>query len=137
MLHCFARVIFITSLMALTACSNMSTQSYNNKASMDIGKNNFHNAHYSAAFIQLLPYAVRGYRDAEYAVGYMYYYGKGVGESEEIGSSWLCRAKKHNQQDAILLLQRLPEIDCSNAFVVNQKPVHKQVKHQTKKQPHK
>ena len=55
---------------------------------------------YRQAFVRLLPEAKAGQADAQYAVGYMYYYGQGVIENRKKASYWIERAAANGQADA-------------------------------------
>ncbi len=55
---------------------------------------------YRQAFVRLLPEAEKGQADAQYAVGYMYYYGQGVIEDRRKAWLWITRAAKAGQTDA-------------------------------------
>ncbi len=55
---------------------------------------------YRQAFIRLKPEAEKGQPDAEYAIGYMYYYGQGVVEDRKKAWYWITRAAKTGQVDA-------------------------------------
>lgn len=56
---------------------------------------------YRKAFIRLKPEAMKGQPDAQYAVGYMYYYGQGVVEDKEKAWFWINSAAHAGQIDAI------------------------------------
>lgn len=56
---------------------------------------------YRDAFIRLKPVAERGQPDAEYAVGYMYYYGQGVVEDRKKAWYWITKAARSGQPDAV------------------------------------
>lgn len=56
---------------------------------------------YREAFIRLKPVAQKGVPDAEYAVGYMYYYGEGVVEDRTQAWYWITRAARAGQPDAL------------------------------------
>lgn len=60
---------------------------------------------YREAFIHLKPEAERGQPDAQYAVGYMYYYGQGVTEDRKQACIWINRAAAAGQLDAIRALK--------------------------------
>lgn len=62
---------------------------------------NFKEQNYRQAFIRLMPEAEKGQPDAEYAVGYMYYYGQGVIEDRKKAWYWISCAAKKGQRDAI------------------------------------
>ena len=68
---------------------------------LDEGIHDFQNQDYRQAFIRLKPEAERGQRDAQYAVGYMYYYGQGVVEDRRKAWFWITRAATASQPDAI------------------------------------
>ena len=55
---------------------------------------------YRQAFIRLKPEAEKGQPDAEYAIGYMYYYGQGVVEDRKKAWYWITSAAKAGQTDA-------------------------------------
>ena len=55
---------------------------------------------YRQAFIRLKPEAEKGQADAEYAIGYMYYYGQGVVEDRKQAWYWITRAANAGQADA-------------------------------------
>lgn len=55
---------------------------------------------YRQAFIRLKPEAEKGQADAQYAIGYMYYYGQGVVEDRKKAWYWITCAAKAGQVDA-------------------------------------
>ncbi len=59
-------------LLSLTACAMNSVNSLNLRE----GIHSFKRQNYRSAFIRLMPEAEKGNVDAQYAVGYMYYYGE-------------------------------------------------------------
>ena len=65
------------------------------------GIESFRKQDYRSAFIRLRPAAEHGQHDAEYAVGYMYYYGQGVVEDKRQAWFWISRAAAAGQPDAI------------------------------------
>lgn len=61
------------------------------------------------AFIRLRPEAEKGNPEAQYAVGYMYYYGQGVIEDRRKAWYWITAAAKKGHQDAkaaMMVLQK-------------------------------
>ena len=62
---------------------------------------------YRSAFIRLKPEAIYGNPDAQYAIGYMYYYGKGVYEDRDRARYWIQRAAAKGQPLAIAALSAL------------------------------
>ncbi|MFC3907771.1 sel1 repeat family protein [Legionella dresdenensis] len=76
------------------------------------GINCFRAQQYRSAFVLLKPEAVKGQPDAQYAIGYMYYYGQGVVENRKKAWFWICKAAKAGQPEAIQalkILKRTPE----------------------------
>lgn len=65
------------------------------------GIESFRGQDYRRAFIRLLPEAEKGQPDAQYAVGYMYYYGQGVVEDRDKAWFWIHMAARLGQPEAI------------------------------------
>jgi len=89
-------------LLSLTACMMTSL-------SLRQGIYNFKVQNYREAFIRLVPEAEKGCPDAQYAVGYMYYYGQGVVEDKKKAWNWIHAAAKANQPDAIVAVKLLEQ----------------------------
>lgn len=62
---------------------------------------------YRRAFIRLMPEAEKGNADAQYAIGYMYYYGQGVVEDRGRAMYWIKCAAEKGQKEAIAAMQIL------------------------------
>lgn len=93
----FRRYLFIVIIsLGLQACA--STKSYQN---LQQGKSTFESGDYQQAFRQLLPLAANGNAEAEYAIGYMYYYGYGVPEDSQTGLFWINKAAEQHYPPAI------------------------------------
>ncbi|QMT59609.1 MULTISPECIES: tetratricopeptide repeat protein [unclassified Legionella] len=94
----FIVVIFISILAgcAMTSARNLRE-----------GIDNFRLEEYRKAFIRLKPLAQKGLPDAQYAVGYMYYYGKGVVEDRKKAWFWINAAANLGQPDAKVAIQIL------------------------------
>ena len=65
------------------------------------GIRSFQIQNYRQAFIRLIPEAEKGQPDAQYAVGYMYYYGQGVVEDRKKAWYWINCAAHAGQADAL------------------------------------
>ncbi len=94
----------------VSGCASQETRLVN-------GKQNFMLGDYHQAFLQLQPLAVKQNPDAQYAVGYMYYYGLGTSQNTTIALKWLESAAAQGQPQA---KQALDMID--NREVVNEPP---------------
>ena len=86
--------------LILTGCIN-------NRYNLNEGITSFKIQNYRAAFIRLLPEAENGQPDAEYAVGYMYYYGQGVVENRQKACFWINKAAAAGQPDAVAAVKML------------------------------
>lgn len=93
----FKTGILIASFVGLQACM---PHAYNLKHGIE----SFRVQDYRQAFIRLLPEAKAGQADAQYAVGYMYYYGQGVIENRKKAWYWIERAANSGQADAVSAL---------------------------------
>ncbi|STX47828.1 Sel-1 protein [Legionella hackeliae] len=70
------RITLITILaLAELACTT--------RSNLIEGIRSFRVQDYRQAFVRLKPEAIKGKPDAQYAVGYMYYYGQGVVENRK------------------------------------------------------
>jgi TPR repeat protein len=96
------RWALITALMSLIlGCAS--------QANFQEGITSFRSQDYRRAFILLKPEAEKGQRDAEYAIGYMYYYGQGVVENRKEAWVWINRAAVAGQPEAIIAAKILTE----------------------------
>lgn len=78
-------------------------------AELSQGKRSFEKGAYKDAMKQLFPLAAAGNAEAEYAVGYMYYYGYGVKRNLTSGKFWIGRSAKQKYQPAIDALKIINE----------------------------
>jgi TPR repeat protein len=67
----------------------------------------FEASDYREAFNALLPLAAEGNRDAEYALGYLYYYGYGVTQDTATGIFWIKKSAAQGYEPAMLALKSL------------------------------
>lgn len=87
-------VFYIIVLFFLSACASSAVN-------LREGIHSFQIQNYRQAFIRLKPEADKGQPDAQYAIGYMYYYGQGVVEDRKKAWYWITCAAKAGQTDAI------------------------------------
>lgn len=90
-------LLFILVMIEVACTSHINTN-------LAEGINSFRAQDYRRAFIRLKPEAEKGQADAQYAVGYMYYYGQGVVEDREKAWTWINRAAKAGQPEAVAAL---------------------------------
>ena len=86
-------LLYIFCLIVLVSCVSY-TSFYQ-------GMTAFRAQDYRKAFVRLKPEARKGQPDAEYAIGYMYYYGQGVTEDRQKAWYWISKAARAGQPDAI------------------------------------
>ncbi|KTD02145.1 SEL1-like repeat protein [Fluoribacter gormanii] len=87
-------------LLVVIFISNLAGCTMSNGINLREGIDNFRLEEYRKAFIRLKPLAQKGQPDAQYAVGYMYYYGKGVVEDRKKAWFWINAAANLGQPDA-------------------------------------
>jgi TPR repeat protein len=86
------KILILLSALLLTACTGQVLK----QSGQD-----FHKGDYPAALEKLMPLAEKGEPAAEYAVGYMYYYGKGVPMDKDLGEIWINKAAEQNWPAAL------------------------------------
>lgn len=100
MLYKFLKVTLLSTL--LTGCIS-------NSVSLSQGIHSFQIQDYRAAFIRLKPAAEKGSPEAQYAVGYMYYYGYGVVEDRRKAWYWITKSAHAGNRDAAVAIELLRE----------------------------
>src|SRR5436190_20183950 len=93
--------------LSLLSCASTSSS----WREMQAGKKAFEQGYYKDAFHRLLPLAVNGNPQAQYAVGYMYYYGYGVPEDTESGMFWMNKAAEQHFPPAMTALDLIHQHD--------------------------
>lgn len=104
------KTIIKASFLLMLALSLISCATYTGKSPREMSilaqsKRYFDDGYYKKALHQLLPLAADGNPQAEYAIGYMYYYGLGVEQDTETGRFWVQRAADKNYPMAIEALK--------------------------------
>lgn len=82
--------------ITLSACT-----AYMGKQALDKGELAYKGGYYSYAAIELQKAAFAGNPEAQYALGYMYFYGKGLPENEEYAKYWIDRAAVQGEPLAV------------------------------------
>ena len=101
-------IIAILPLILLTACATSGSPEAQ-QSQLQTGQQDFVSHNYEGAFEQLEPLAKSGNANAQYAIGYMYFYGKGVKEDPEMGEVWIKKAARQGQplaRKALALLRQ-------------------------------
>lgn len=93
-------VIIFLCVVAVSGCAV-------SHVNLNEGINSFQRQDYRQAFIRLKPEAEKGNADAQYAVGYMYFYGQGVVEDRKQALYWIKCAANAGQPDAVTAMKIL------------------------------
>ncbi len=99
-------VIRLMMLIAIS-CMLQSCASAVNSRHLEEGKQDFGAGNFKQAFHELLPVAANGDAHAQYAVGYMYYYGYGATQDSESGRFWMQKSADQHYGPAVRALQML------------------------------
>lgn len=98
----FRGVAVLVVLFSLGGCATS-----NNAQLFKQGQANFKVQNYHLAAQQLAPAAAAGNANAQYALGYMYYYGKGVPRNVELARGYFRQAAQQGQVQAIQSLNMI------------------------------
>lgn len=93
-------IFFCLSIFLLNGC-------FYSQINLNEGIASFKVQDFRRAFIRLKPEAERGNPDAQYAIGYMYYYGQGVVEDRGRALYWIKCAAEKGQKDAVAAMKIL------------------------------
>lgn len=66
----------------------------------------YYDGRYKDVFQMLFPIAASGNADAQYTLGYLYYYGQGVDKDEHQAMNWIQRAAAQGHEKAIKALKK-------------------------------
>lgn len=115
-------LVLVLSL-SLIACANRHTWTTADASYLQQGKRDFKKGYYKRAMHKLLPLACDGNPEAQYAVGYMYYYGYGVAQDTDVGTFWIGRSSgKHYipamQAMSLIRKDKYPEVQQSRDVTV-------------------
>lgn len=95
------------------------------------GKIYFEDGDFKPAFHKLLPAAAAGNARAQYAVGYMYYYGYGVHEDTESGLFWMQKSAEQHYPPAVKALNIIEMCHGPSSY----SPIYKPVSQPTIQEP--
>ncbi|VVC75079.1 hypothetical protein AQUSIP_03550 [Aquicella siphonis] len=104
-------IIICLTCFSLLACATTSPRV---QSELNQGKRYFEQGYYKRAMHELLPIACDGNAEAQYAVGYMYYYGLGVAQDTDVGHFWIMRSASKGYPPAIKALEMIEVSKKSN-----------------------
>lgn len=87
LIHFMKRILIVVLLIGLQACTTLDEET-----PLEAGKTSFQKGDYQAAFSALYPLAKEGNSEAQYAIGYILYYGKAGAVDREQGTYWIHQA---------------------------------------------
>lgn len=100
------RIIVVILVILLSACTS--------SKQMDQARMDFDQKNYAQAYDGLLALAKRGDPEAQYAVGYMSYYGMGTPKDESLARQWIRQSAESGYPDAIQAYKMLAHDKNSN-----------------------
>jgi TPR repeat protein len=103
MLKMIIKLTLIT-LLTLSILGCATTQSPRIMSELAYGKRLFKDGFYRRSMNILLPLACEGVADAQYAIGYLYYYGYAVCQDTDVGYFWIKRAANAHYLPAVRAL---------------------------------
>lgn len=92
--------LVLISLLSLTGCLSAMPPAGQQAADFDMGRQDFLSGDYYQAFRHLEPSARGGVAEAQYAVGYMYYYGLGTTQDRGQALQWMQAAASQGHPQA-------------------------------------
>jgi len=116
-------LISLFCLLFLQACQHSfsGSQKAQEAADLSAGKEYFVTKNYQSAFKTLYPLAKEGNAEAQYAIGYMYYYGEGVNKDTLVAKKWIKKSAVQNYQLAEQALTLMGDPASEAASVDKQK----------------
>lgn len=114
----FCRVLAIVAFMSLAACTTLTK----NTQDLQKAEGLYQDSNYEASFKSLLPLAREGDAKAQYALGYMYYYGKGIKQDLTLAKIWMRNAAKQAYAPARKALAVISNYD--STFVATTPRMH-------------
>jgi TPR repeat protein len=106
LLLCAAGVLF-----SLSACATVKKPAVSLKQQYHQAKQAFHHKKYHQAFQQIQAPAKAGNANAQYALGYMYYYGHGTKTDITKAKHWFQQAAQQHQKQAQHALKNLQMLE--------------------------
>lgn len=98
----------------------------NSQFMLDRGKQSYLQQDYRQAFLRLEPVAKAGNAEAQYAIAYMYFYGRGVVEDREEAIKWMKRAASQGfakASEALKIIKRAPKSRYQPSKVERKQPL--------------
>ncbi len=114
----FGRIVLIVLMICFLFCGCAPFRKVYMAENLQLGRLTFESGDFKKAFCQLLPLAVEGSRQAQYAVGYMYFYGYGVPLDRTSGLFWIKRSADQYYppaMKALVMIEKCEGKECAPA----------------------
>ncbi|MGD8590829.1 MAG: hypothetical protein PVG22_18555 [Chromatiales bacterium] len=95
----------LTLLAGCATTADKNADIDNPEAVLAQAKQAYHAQQYKEVFQLLYPLAVKGNDQAQYVLGYLYYYGLGLEKNEQQAMAWIQRAAAQGNKKALQALQ--------------------------------
>lgn len=99
---------FIAVTLLITGCASQPSYS-NDTEQLAVAKEAFMQHEYVQAVYLFEPLAIRGHSQAQYALGYLYYYGLGVAQNTKLATKWLASAAAKGNKKALKALELITQ----------------------------
>lgn len=110
MLKSFLKICMMSCLPILVVgCATSTGYSPRVTSELQQGQRYFEQGYYKKAMQDLLPLACDGNPQAQYAVGYMYYYGYGVAQDTDVGYFWIKRSADQHYEPAVKAIRLMSQ----------------------------
>lgn len=107
-----SRIFLLVSILLLSACASTGQVLKQSKIDMQEGN-------YTTAFERLKPLAEKDNADAQYAIGYLYYYGRGTDKDLVQAQKWIRKAASAGQPQAIKAMAILNKPNHTTSTLIN------------------
>lgn len=102
-------ILSLAILIFLTGCQ-ISPAQKQIKFDLESARTNFEQKNYETSMQILRPLAAEGVADAQYAIGYQYFYGLGVEQNTQAGTEWIRLAAQQQYVPAQEALAKINEL---------------------------
>lgn len=102
-------ILSLSFLIFLTGCQTTPLQKQI-KFDLESARVNFEQQNYETSMQILRPLAAEGVADAQYALGYQYFYGLGVEQNTQAGTEWIRLAAQQHYTPAQEALAKINDL---------------------------
>jgi TPR repeat protein len=103
----YLRYLLISIALICSGCATTSGGDEEQNEELEIAREQFHKKQYESSAITLLPLARAGNAEAQYSLGYLYYYGLGIPRNEDYGWQLIQASAEQGNDRAVAALTLL------------------------------